>query len=481
MALALAAALPLLAATAGARAQAPTPCRLDGLEHAALCGQVQRPLDPARPLGPQIQVHYALLPALARNPQPDPVVFFAGGPGQSAIELAGPIHAMLARLSNRRDILLIDQRGTGLSAPLACPAGRPTAPLSEQLDPARVPARMQACRSALQKLPWGDLRFYATWIASQDTEAVRRAIGAARLNLVGGSYGTRAALDYLRQYPQHVRRVVLDGVAPPGMVLPASFSTDNQAALDGLLAACEGDADCHRAYPTLRADWRALLASLPLEASVAQPLTGQVQRLTFTRDMVLGLVRGPLYAPWLAAGLPLALHEAAQGRFEPLVGLSAATEGGPGKLYEGMHFSVVCSEDAPRLDQAGDLPGADFGQAFAQQYRQVCADWPRGPVPADFYRLPVARVPALLLAGGADPATPPRHAAEVARALGPMARQVTVAQAGHGLLAIPCLRDLVYRFIDAASDARALRLDAGCAARLPRPPAFVPVHDGDRP
>ncbi|MDE2277054.1 MAG: alpha/beta fold hydrolase, partial [Burkholderiales bacterium] len=466
---------------AGPAPAALAPCRLEGLEHAALCGQVPRPLDPSRPLGPQIAIHFALLPALARNPQPDPVVFFAGGPGQSALELAGPISAMLARLSSRRDIVLIDQRGTGRSAPLACPEGRPTAPLAEQLDPGLLVARMQACRAALQRLPYGDLRDYATWIASQDADAVRRAIGAARLNVVGGSYGTRAALDYLRQYPQHVRRLVLDGVAPPDMVLPASFSTDNQAALDGLLAACEGAPDCRRSYPTLRADWQALLASLPRAASVAQPLTGQVQHLVFTRDMVLGLVRGPLYAPWLAAGLPLALHEAAGGRFDALVGLSAATEGGPGKIYEGMHFSVVCSEDYPRLAQAPDAPGADFGATFARQYREVCADWPRAPVPAAFYRLPVAAMPALLLAGGADPVTPPRHAAQVARALGPMARQVTVAQAGHGLLAIPCLRDVVFRFIDAASDAQAMRVDAGCAAEVPRPPAFVPVHDAALP
>ncbi len=453
------------------------PCRLEGLEHEALCGSVRRPLDPARPQGVQIDVHFAVLPALARNRKPDPVFFFAGGPGQSAIDLAGPISSMLSRLSNRRDIVLVDQRGTGRSAPLSCGEEPPTTPLAETIDPDALVARMHACRARLQKLPYGDLRLFTTWIASQDTDVVRRALGAAQVNLVGGSYGTRAALDYLRQYPQAVRRMVIDGVAPPDMVLPASFSRDNQAALDALLASYATDAHCRAQYPALRADWQTLLASLPRTVQVAQPVTGEIERLMLTREMVLGMVRAPLYAPWLAAGLPLALHRAAAGHFEALIGLASATSGGSGaKIYDGMHFSVVCAEDWPRSAQAADTPSADFGDTFARQYRQVCADWPRGEVPAAFYRLPVAHGASLLLSGGADPVTPPRHGERVARALGPKARHVVVPQAGHGVMGIACMRDVIFHFIDAAADDQALKVDAACVLAVPRPPAFVPVH-----
>jgi hypothetical protein len=98
------------------------PCRLRGVEHPAWCGSVSRPLDPATPGGPAIDVHYAVLPALSRSKKSDPVLFFAGGPGQSAIDLAGPVGRLLGRFSNRRDIVLIDQRGTGRSAPLRCAA-----------------------------------------------------------------------------------------------------------------------------------------------------------------------------------------------------------------------------------------------------------------------------------------------------------------------------------------------------------------------
>ena len=451
-------------------------CRLQGVEHDAWCGSVRRPLDPARPQGTQIDLQYAVLPALARNRKPDPVFFFAGGPGQSAMELAGPIGRMLARLSNRRDIVLIDQRGTGRSAPLLCDEDLPTAPLADAADPARATARLHDCRLRLAKLPHGDLRHYTTWVAMQDADAVRVALGAAQVNLVGGSYGTRAALEYLRQFPQAVRRVAIDGVAPPDMVLPAAFSTDNQAALDAVLAACAAAKACAVRHPSLRADWQALLASLPREVSVTHPVTGLLEKLTLTRDMVLGLARAPLYVPWLASALPLALGEAARGRFEPLMGLAGAISGGSAaKIYGGMHFSVVCAEDLPRLAQSVDKPGADFVDSFAVQYAKTCADWPRGTVPAVFYTLPTSPAAVLLLSGGADPVTPPRHGARVAQALGAKARHVVVPQAGHGVMALPCMRDVLFRFIDAASDDEALKVDADCAKGIPRPLAFVPV------
>ncbi len=452
------------------------PCRLQGVEHDAQCGSVRRPLDPAAPQGTQIDVHFAVLPALARNKKPDPVVFFAGGPGQSAMSLAGPASRLMARLSNRRDVVLIDQRGTGKTAPLMCEKERPTRPLAEAADPVRQLAQLRTCRAALEKLPHGDLRHYTTTIAMQDAEAVRRALGAVQVNLVGGSYGTRAALEYMRQFPSAVRRAVIDGVAPPDAVLPASFSTDNQAAFDGLLAACEADPSCAARYPALRTEWRALLSSLPRDVTLLHPVTGQPEKLTITRDLLLGLVRGPLYVPALTAALPLAMGEAARGRFEPLAGLSSAMAGGrTGAMAAGMHFSVVCAEDAPRLGQTSDRPGADFGASFADFYVKVCADWPRGTVPAAFYTLPVAPAATLVLSGGMDPATPPRHGARVALALGAKARHVVVAHAGHGVLGIGCMRDVLFRFIDAASDEAALQADADCARAIPRPTVFVPV------
>jgi pimeloyl-ACP methyl ester carboxylesterase len=273
-----------------------------------------------------------------------------------------------------------------------------------------------------------------------------------------------------------VRRSVLDGVAPPDMVLPASFSTDGQAAFDAMAAACDAEPACAKAHPTLRADWHALLASLPRTVTVAHPLTGKPERLTVTRDLVLGAVRGPLYMPALAASLPQAIDEAARGRFEALAGLNAMFGSRKGAaLAMGMHFSIVCAEDVPLLPQAKDPPGPDFGSDFARLYEKACADWPRGAVPEAFYRIPPSTTPVLLLSGSIDPATPPRHGERVARALGAKARHVVAPNAGHGVLGgVGCMRDVLFRFIDAADDATALAVDTSCVASLPRPPAYRP-------
>ncbi len=463
---------------AGAAASPLQPCRLAGLSHEAQCGHVLRPLDTQRPAGTAIQVQYVVVPALARRKRPDPVFLLAGGPGQSAIALAPALMPLFARLNQRRDIVFVDQRGTGRSAPLACNDDDATAPLAERGDEAAQLQQLERCRAQWRQLPYaaapGDLSLFTTWLAMQDLDAVRAQLGAERINLVGASYGTRAALDYQRQFPSHVRRSVLDGVAPPDMALPASSAQDAQAALDALFAACDAEAACQRRHPQLRADWHGLLRSLPRRIMVNDPLRGTPQSFVLQRDTLLAAVRGPLYSPVLASALPQALHEATQGRFAPLFALgSALAPSAAGTVALGMHFSVVCNEDMA-VANAGQAPETDFGSSHESLYRRACARWPRAAVPAAFFRLQRSNSPVLLLSGGADPATPPRHAARVAAALGPLARHIVAPQAGHGLLGVGCAPELMTRFLDAEDDADALAVDASCLTRVPRPPAFIP-------
>lgn len=464
---------------ASAASAATTACRIPGLSTEVQCGTVQRPLDPADPAGPVISVSYAVMPAVARRKLADPVFLLAGGPGQSATALAGQTLPLFSRLNQRRDIVFVDQRGTGRSAPLMCDEPRVSS-LAQSADAGLPLLRAQACLTRLAALPYigraDRLGLFTTTLAMQDVEAVRQALGAPRINLVGASYGTRAALEYQRQFPAAVRRSVLDGVAPPDMALPASGSTDAQAALQAVFAACESDADCAAAHPRLRADWAALLAGTPRQITAMHPLTGQRERFTLTRETLLGAVRTPLYVPAMAAALPQAISDAAQGRYDGLFGL-ASVFSSPRQppLAAGMHFSVVCAEDLPRIAQQADAPGADFGRDIARRYEAVCAGWPRGAVDDAFYRINPSATPVLLLSGGLDPATPPRHAERAARALGRQARHVVVPHAGHGVLGLPCMADVMTRFIDAADDAAAAAIDADCALALPRPPVFRPL------
>jgi len=461
------------------------PCRVAGIRNEVQCGVVQRALDPAQPAGQQIDIRYVVVPALARRKRPDPVFLLAGGPGQSAIGVAPQVLPLFTRLANRRDIVFVDQRGTGQSAPLECEDPRHQT-IAEQSDPDRQAEQMRQCLAVLRKRPYGDLRFFTTSIAVQDLDAIRRQLGAERINLIGASYGTRVALEYQRRFPAQVRRSVLDGVAPPDMVLPESVAVDSQAAFEAVFQACDAEPACKRVHPDLRADWSTLLAALPKSLTLVHPLSGEPETFTLTRDMVVSATRGPLYVPALAAALPQAISEAAGGRYEPLVGLNSLFMSRKGmSIAMGMHFSVVCSEDYPRMHAAaaaasgsGSLPAAGsdaFGGDFIRLYDRVCADWPRDAVPGGFYQVSPSRSPVLLLSGGIDPVTPPRHGERMARALGVNARHIVVPNAGHGVMSLGCMPDVLYRFIDEDGDRQALAVDAGCLKNVPRPVAYRPM------
>ncbi|MCU0968996.1 MAG: alpha/beta hydrolase [Rubrivivax sp.] len=492
--------LAVAAAAAHAAPQRPpwlAPCRVDAFPTEALCGRWPRPLDPARPEGPAIHLRVVVLPSLARRPLPDPVVMIAGGPGQSAVRLAAPLSQRVDALRQRRDLVFVEQRGTGESAPLDCAPPAATG-LAQRLDPELRLGALVSCRQHLRSLPHGDLTQYTTLRAAEDLDAVREALGAPQVNLVAVSYGTRVALAVDRLFPGTVRRMVLDGVAPGDMSLPSSAGIDAAAALDRWLAACAADAGCDRRHPRLQARWAGWVAALPRTLDAEDPRDGARERLVIDRDRVAALVRAPLYQPALAAALPHALGEATHDRLAPLLGLADAAGGsaaeGPGRIAWGMHLSVICSEDAgppgregseptgamragPRASAspdgvlALDLGGAGF-------YRRACDGWPRAALPRGWHEAGRAGAVTLLLSGALDPATPPRHAERVAAALGPRARHLVVSHAGHGVMALPCATTVVRDFVAAADDVAALSVDATCLATVPSPRPFLPPRPG---
>ena len=455
------------------------PCRQAGLPNEVLCGMIQRPLKPGDATGRQIHLHYVVVPALSRKKLSDPIVFLAGGPGQSAIDLVPQLTVRWSRRNPQRDLVFIDQRGTGRSAPLVC-KDETLGNLAAQHVAMQV-ERLRQCREEISGKPYvggaEGLKWFTTSVAVHDFEAVREALGASQVNLVGGSYGTRVALEWLRLFPEKIRRVVLDGAAPPDMALPYSSAKDSKAALESLFKACEQETACAKKHPELRTKWDRLWKSLPQAATIHHPVDGQPEKVSVTPDLLASWVRGPLYVPALAAGLPAALSAASEGRWEGLVGLHAALSGrqGLGTLALGMHFSVICSEDAPRLPVIPEAAEeSHWSRSGWHLYAQVCADWPRAEVSPDFVKLPRSKVPVLILSGGLDPITPPRHGQRVAEALGPMARHWVFPNASHGLMGLGCIGDLIVQFIQAKDDTSALAIHSECAKDIPRPPMFDP-------
>ena len=268
-------------------------CRLAGLEHDAQCGVLKRPLDPAKPDGTQIDLHVVVIPALARQKLPDPIFFFAGGPGQSAIGLAGTIEHLTSRLGARRDLVLIDQRGTGHSAPLQCDVPTAEEALARALDRARAVAALDACRVALQKLPWGDLRFYTTTIAMADADAVRAALGADT---------DRPDRHQLR----HARRARIPaGVSArtcgassstasrrPTWCCPTATTSTPRPRSPRCFATAPPRRPARRRIPRSRRPGRPCSPSLPQAPSTSpSPVTGEPRHVTMTREALRSLVR----------------------------------------------------------------------------------------------------------------------------------------------------------------------------------------------
>ena len=451
-------------------------CRISGIEREIKCGSVQMPEDPDSASSRPIRIHFAVVPAVARNKQPDPVFIFAGGPGQAAGKVARQAMPALAELNARRDLVFVDQRGTGRSNALECDIDETS--LASALEPEQQIARLGPCLKALS----ADLRQYATWIAARDFEAIRALLGAEKINLWGASYGTRVALEYMRQYPERVRTAVLDGAAPPDMALPLSFAVDAEAAVNSLADACRRDERCRTRYPNFDQRVSSLLkrAEGGIDVRIPHPLTGATESFRLDRKMLASLLRTPLYVPQLSAVLPYALAEADRGNFTPLVALSAAVSGGVSENFAvGMHFAVICAEDLPRIGSmaGGQSDATRFGFAFVELYRQACSLVPTRPVPPEFYTVPASKVPVLILSGGLDPATPPRHGESIAQRLG-NAKHIIAPNLGHGISAQGCAPMLVSRFIrDASSD----RVDGQCLTRIPAPNFFAAIDPAAAP
>jgi len=441
-------------------------CRAGGID--ARCGTLEVFEDRAARVGRRIPIRVVVLPSLTTTPAPDPIVVLDGGPGfgaatgvsADAVRFFGPMRA-------RRDVVFIDQRGTGASNPLQCVlATRDTPSSFAELLP---PDRIRACRERLEAI--ADLRLYTTPIAMDDVDDVRAALGHARINLYGVSYASLAALQYLRQHPAHVRSLALAGVATPEAMLPLQFAAGAQAALQRLLADCVSDEACHRAHPDPARDLASILARFdtgPVVVEMPRASGAPGDPVRMSRVVFAERLRLMLYSTRRASRVPHMLHRAAHGDWGPFVRETSPPLTGAGPHAMGMYLSVTCAESIPRIgeqDIARETHDTFVGAERTYVHVRACREWPRADVPAAYYAPVVSRAPVLMLSGELDPATPARYASAAARTL-PNARQIVLRNVAHDYLH-DCLRDLVAEFFERGS---ANALDTRCIASLRRPP-----------
>ncbi|WP_229459324.1 alpha/beta fold hydrolase [Massilia cavernae] len=448
-------------AHAAAAANAGRSCHLPGTDEAMRCIKVPVPVDYARPDGAKMDIHVTLAPAFRESARPDPLFILAGGPGQAGSDLLDMVENTFRRVRATRDIVFIDQRGTGLSGKLDCPSK----PEHETMNDDQLDAEIRNCIAALGK-PYAA---YTSANAARDLEQVRRALGYGKVNIWGGSYGTRLGQAYARAFPGAVRALVLDGVAAPDQVIPVG-GRDGQAALDGLFKACARDASCNQAFPALRAEFDALVARLgagPIEVSVADPRTTRPLKTQMTRDRFLGTVHSVLYSPLDSRRLPFLIHSASQGRWAPFIArrnvMGDFAVDGPMALV--LHMAVICAEDYPRVTPAMAEEDARASQLTAHLLNRLQDVCKAVGAPAVPYAAPTRiDAPVLMLSGALDPVTPPRRAEAAGKHMA-KARHVVVSNAGHGISPLGCAPRLLRAFIDQPDQ----KLDATCLAEIPAP------------
>ena len=440
----------------------------------AQCASFEVAEDRGNAGGRRIQLALAWLPASEEAAATaDPVVFFAGGPGQSALRTWPALDPAFAQVRRQRHVLLVDQRGTGGSNLLQCLPPEQVHSSGELARDMEAVAAL-AARCAEDAARHADPRFYTTTDAVADLEEVRQALGVDQFNLVGVSYGTRMAQQYAAAHPRYVRSLVLDGVAPNDLVVGGEFARTFEEALALQSQQCQQSAQCTQRFPV---DARSRLGELvqrlkaaPVQVEYRDPATAELRTTTVSADTVTGVAFMFSYLPQTAALLPLVLDEAVQGRYEPLASLYQLMGRSVGdSMARGMQWSVVCAEDADRVDGSGADAGTLLGPELARMFFAACSAWPHGQRPEGFTAPLRSDIPALLLSGELDPVTPPRFGEQVLQGLG-KGRHLVLKGQGHGNLGSGCMPRLLAQFVEAA-DAQAL--DTACLDGLSHVPPFI--------
>jgi len=446
-------------------------CQVRGAQIKAKCGMYEVYENRATKQGRKISLKIVLIPATGDKREPEPLVYFAGGPGGSATEGAAGIAQAFPQVLAHRDLLFVDQRGTGGSHPLECKFYDP-ADLQTYLGYFFPLDDVRKCRAELETN--SDLKLYTTTIAADDMDEVRAALGYERLNLFGGSYGTRAALTYLKRHPQHVRTAMLQGISPTDHFMPSDFPQQTERALQGVLSECLADKACGEAFPNIKEETKAVLAQLikgPVEVEIQKPNSNDRVKVKLSRDLAAEAIRYMLYSPVPASRVPLMLHLASQGNYVRLAYTAIQyrtnlVSGGS----NGMYLSVTCAEDLPWIKPGEGERMAEntfLGDYRLRQQREACTLWPRAEIERDYAQPVKSDVPVLILTGEWDPVTPPANGERAAKTL-TNSLHIVVPSGAHGLDGLEgmdCIDNLIVEFIERGTTKG---LDTSCVKTVHR-------------
>jgi pimeloyl-ACP methyl ester carboxylesterase len=454
-------------------------CFIQELGEEVLCGTYEVMENRRVRKGAKIRLNFVILPAWTTSPAPDPVFIFSGGPGQGSADMAKYYAWDYQKLRWERDIVLVDQRGTGESNPLPCQRIGDPDSAQTYLQDMFPEDYVKNCRKELEKR--ANLRHYDSTTAMQDTDDLRAALGYERINIIGSSYGSYTGIVYMKYFQERVRTAFLSFIAMPNWTYSGSIAPNTEAALERLLSDCAMDPDCSSDYPLLRQQLGQALDRLkqePVSTWIINPTTGDPENVVFTYNNFIHGVRSMLYTTGRSRWIPAFVHWAAQGNFSPVAEYTANYLYGINRdLKDGMFLCVTCTETIPYIDydEARALAQGTFmGTYRLDQQKNACDWWVRGEHPADFHQMYTMDIPTVILSGETDPVTPPQYGEELATYV-PNSLHAIIPNAGHEYGAIweDCFDDVIAQFISQGS---VEGLDTTCIDQHVRPP-FVSWKD----
>jgi pimeloyl-ACP methyl ester carboxylesterase len=494
----------LFLAAPGAVAQEPQPpfftardCSADAALPegiAAECGTVTVLEDRSRPDGPRIALAVATLWRTGQDLAPDPLLFIQGGPGLpthlGAVDLkvwAGMVRSR--EWLGRQRLVLFDQRGVGESPilPTACPALDPNA-VNRTIDHLQPPREAwladlrrnaDACWARYRDSGHDPGNITTATIAA-DVADLRLALGHPAWNLWGISFGSRVALTVMRDHPEGIRSVIVEGVAPPEANLIREHVADLGSAFDALVATCRNDAGCNAAFPDLERRFLAVAAQLdanpwiiPVTAPDEPAIMARIDGWAL-RDITFQMLGSPDKSRFL----PLLVAEAEAGNMRLLDSMKTwqvlVAEFQQQDVVSDVYASVICADLLPAesdwIDRARSQDPRFADQIWNPGSDGSCAAWPVARSPAGDAAPVTSAIPTLLISGAFDPITPPARAEAAAKRLANGYSYVFPGQ-GHGILirGQPCAGRIATRFLDDPGS----RPDDACFANL-APPIFEP-------
>jgi pimeloyl-ACP methyl ester carboxylesterase len=444
-------------------------CQPPGVEGEARCGSYEVFENRAAKSGRTIKLRIVILKALSKTPAPDPIFFLHGGPGAAASDaLALGQRGPLAPSRQERDLVFVDQRGTGGSNPLLCNLEDNPEDMQDFFGQLFPRDKVRECRQKLEKV--ADLTLYTTPIAVDDLDEVRSALGYGKINLFGASYGTLAAQIYMRRHPESVRSVVLIGVATPNIKQPLLFPRSAQQAMDLLFADCAADELCRKAFPDLQQEFKAVLdrfAKGPLTVELVNPANKKREQVRLPRSNFVERIRLAMYNTGSQRFMPFIIHRAFLNDYIPWE--EAAVRFSPGAaVARGMYLTVTCSEGTRFItdkDLVEETRATFVGEERVRRHMEACQEWPRGEIPPSYIDLVKSDLPVLMISGEADGSSPLWFGESAVRLL-PNGRQVKIRYYGHQMDG-PCVQSIFQKFISAGSSKD---LDTGCTESIRRPP-----------